>query len=126
MTIDERSRHASYLKLEEVLGSEDAEVLMEHLPPVGWADVATKRDLDHLAVATKRDLDQLAATTTKDLRHLGERFDAKLDVTEQRVLATIRQELSTQITNQTRALMLTFSATLVSVAGVAFAAAKLT
>ncbi|HEX9312519.1 MAG TPA: hypothetical protein VGA30_06795 [Actinomycetota bacterium] len=137
MTIDERSRHALYLKLEEVLGSEDAEVLMEHLPPVGWADVATKRDLDHLAVATKRDLDQLAvatkrdldqlaAITRKDLRHLGERFDAKLDVTEQRVLATIRQELSTQITNQTRALMLTFSATLVSVAGVAFAAAKLT
>ena len=126
MTIDERSRHALYLKLEEVLGSEDAEVLMEHLPPVGWADVATKRDLDHLAVATKRDLDQLAAITRKDLRHLGERFDAKLDVTEQRVLATIRQELTTQITNQTRALMLTFSATLVSVAGVAFAAAKLT
>jgi hypothetical protein len=126
MTIDERFRHALYLKLEEVLGSEDAEVLMEHLPPVGWADVATKRDLDQLAVATKRDLDHLAATTRKDLRHLGERFDAKLDATEQRVLATIRQELTTQITNQTRALMLTFSATLVSVAGVAFAAAKLT
>jgi uncharacterized protein YeaO (DUF488 family) len=126
MTNDERSRHALYLKLEEVLGSEDAEVLMEHLPPVGWADVATKRDLDQLAVATKRELDHLAATTRKDLAHLGERFDAKLDATEQRVLATIRQELTTQITNQTRALMLTFSATLVSVAGVAFAAAKLT
>ena len=23
--------------------------MMEHLPPVGWADVATKRDLDHMA-----------------------------------------------------------------------------
>src|SRR2546428_6175236 len=46
MTISEESRHRLYLRLEEVLGPEEASVLMEHLPPVGWADVATKRDLD--------------------------------------------------------------------------------
>ena len=46
MVLDERSRHELYLKLEEVLGPERAETLMEMLPPVGWADVATKRDLD--------------------------------------------------------------------------------
>ena len=46
MAIDERTRHQLFLRLEEVLGDEEANTLMEHLPPVGWADVATKRDLD--------------------------------------------------------------------------------
>jgi hypothetical protein len=48
MVLDERSRHELYLKLEEVLGPEGATTLMELLPPAGWADVATKRDLDSL------------------------------------------------------------------------------
>jgi len=45
MAIDERARHQLFRRLEEVLGPEEAEVLMQHLPPVGWADVATKQDL---------------------------------------------------------------------------------
>ena len=48
MAIDERARHQLYLRLEQQLGAEAATTLMEHLPPVGWADVATKRDLDQL------------------------------------------------------------------------------
>jgi hypothetical protein len=46
MAITEESRHHLYLKLEEVLGSEEAATMMEHLPPVGWADVVRRRDLD--------------------------------------------------------------------------------
>lgn len=49
MAIDERARHELYLRLEETLGPEAATTLMEHLPRFGWADVATKRDLDQLA-----------------------------------------------------------------------------
>lgn len=45
MVVDERSRHQLYRRLEEVLGAEAATTLIEHLPPVGWADVATKHDL---------------------------------------------------------------------------------
>jgi len=48
MALDERARHQLHRKLEEVLGAEQASTLMEMLPPVGWADVATKRDLDAL------------------------------------------------------------------------------
>ena len=48
MAISEESRHHLYQRLEQVLGPAEATVLMEYLPPVGWADVATKRDLDVL------------------------------------------------------------------------------
>ncbi len=48
MAISEESRHHLYQRLEQVLGAEEAAVLIQHLPPVGWADVATKRDLDAL------------------------------------------------------------------------------
>ena len=61
MALDERARYHLYLRLEEQLGSEAATTLMEHLPPTGWADVATKRDLDHLQDATKSDLALLRA-----------------------------------------------------------------
>lgn len=50
MAISEESRHHLYQRLEDVLGPREATVLMEHLPPLGWADVATKRDLDALEI----------------------------------------------------------------------------
>jgi hypothetical protein len=49
MQIDERDRREMYERLEEVLGARTADALMEHLPPVGWADVATNTALDQLA-----------------------------------------------------------------------------
>ncbi|MGH9223328.1 MAG: hypothetical protein ACRD2W_05990 [Acidimicrobiales bacterium] len=38
-----------------MLGADAAATLMEHLPPVGWADVATKRDLDGLEQRLRSD-----------------------------------------------------------------------
>jgi hypothetical protein len=67
MAIDERARHQLYLRLEEHLGVEAATTLMEHLPPTGWADVATKRDLDHLAALGQRDLESVRADIEKSI-----------------------------------------------------------
>jgi hypothetical protein len=67
MATSEETRRHLFQRLEEVLGPEEATTLMEHLPPVGWADVATKRDIDALTVATKRDVDALTVATKRDI-----------------------------------------------------------
>ena len=72
MAIGERDRHRLYDRLEQVLGSEEATILMAHLPPLGWADVATKRDLDALAEANRRDHEALAETFRRDHEALAE------------------------------------------------------
>lgn len=41
MTVDDRSRLNLHRKLDEVLGPDDADTLMAHLPPVTWSEVAT-------------------------------------------------------------------------------------
>lgn len=46
--LDERARHELYRAAEQLLGEEQANTLMSLLPPVGWADVATKDDLHQL------------------------------------------------------------------------------
>ena len=71
MALDERARHELYLRLEEQLGAEAATTLMEHLPPTGWADVATKRDLDHLSVSLKADIDRLGGQLRLEMRDVA-------------------------------------------------------
>ncbi len=78
MAIDERRRHEMYLSLERALGHEAADALMAHLPPAGWAEVATKSDLDALRIATKTDIDNLRAATKTDIDNL--RAATKTDI----------------------------------------------
>ncbi|HEX2737104.1 MAG TPA: hypothetical protein VHP57_03100 [Acidimicrobiia bacterium] len=95
MSVDERRRHEMYLKLEEVLGSQDAATLMEHLPPSGWADLVTNQSL-------------------------GLRLDAldlRLEATEQRIRADMRDQM--------QRVVFWFVPTMLTGVGLAFAAARL-
>ena len=89
MTISDESRYRLYLRLEEVLGPEEATVLMEHLPPGGWAEVATKRDLEALGVSTTREM----AALRVDMRGLEERVDLRFDAFSARMDARLEREL---------------------------------
>ncbi|MGH9011442.1 MAG: hypothetical protein ACRDYF_16590 [Acidimicrobiia bacterium] len=132
MALDERARHELFLRLEQILGAESAETLMEMLPPVGWADVATKRDLDaleermNLRFEAQEQRFQLVDQRFDALeRHLDQRFEGW----EHKLLAAFREELLAQsnvIGAQTRALIKANLGTVVSLAALAFAVARLT
>ena len=112
MAITEESRHRMYQRLEAVLGPDEAATLMEHLPPVGWADVATKRDLDAHQAMAKRDLDAHQAMTKRDLdgvrldiegvrkelRHSVEHLELRFDASLQRELRAQTYRMFTAVT----------------------------
>ncbi|MEX2620768.1 MAG: hypothetical protein WD250_11175 [Egibacteraceae bacterium] len=114
MARDERARHELCTRLEETLGSVPAETLIGYLPPVGWADVATKHDLHQLEerldfridalgervgqLEERLDarIDALAERLDARIDALDERFGARLETLEHRVMARMDQQLAAQ------------------------------
>ena len=130
MATDERARHELFLKLEEELGPKAAETLMELLPPVGWADIATKEDLRQLEERLNLRLDAKLA----DLRLDAKLADLRSDLGGEFGvgLGSLRRDMETGLTDlrkemhaQFRNLVVLNSSLVFAVFGVAFAAAKL-
>lgn len=109
MAITEETRHRLYQRLEAVLGADEAAILMEHLPPVGWADVATKRDIDHL----ERRMDEME--TRMELRFEALRSEMRTGLAEVR----------TEIHQEARKVVFLVVGAFAAISGVAFAAAGL-
>ena len=70
MSITEASRFQLRTAIGQILSEEAADTLMELLPPVGWADVATKTDLQHLRDELKSDMLNLQLTIEVNVRKL--------------------------------------------------------
>ena len=59
MTTTEAERFQMHEALIHTHGKEVAAIIMEHLPPTGWGDVARRSDVAGLQVLTKKDIDML-------------------------------------------------------------------
>jgi hypothetical protein len=79
MSITEASRFQLRTAIGQILDEEAADTLMELLPPVGWADVATKTDLQHLRGELKGDIQNLRDELKGDMRALQLTIEATLE-----------------------------------------------
>lgn len=69
MAVDGRTRLNLHRKLDEVLGPDEADTLMAHLPPVTWNAVATKDDLRTLeAVLTANLRTEISQAMERQIR----------------------------------------------------------
>ncbi len=108
MGTNELSRHHLYQRLDEVLGTEAASTMMALVPPVGWAEVATKHDLAQFE-------------QRMDLRFgaMEDVIDTRIESAKHELVSVFRGELNSAIQSQTRSLAITLVGTLVSIAALA-------
>ena len=67
MQVNERDRHDLYEWARGTMGERRADTLMSYLPPVGWGDVATRRDLELLEARFRAELAEFRTELRTDL-----------------------------------------------------------
>lgn len=82
--VTDHDRHELYTALLDRLGQRPADVLMDLLPPVGWADVARKSDIDQLRTEMDARFDRVDARFLE----VNARFD-KQDAKIEHILARV-------------------------------------
>ena len=87
MSITQSRRYEMHEVLREKLGVGVADTLVEHLPPEGWGDVATKKDLSQvrtelqMEIALLRsELHQEIALLRSEMIQMEERLTMKIDL----------------------------------------------
>ncbi len=86
MAVDESRRLLLHDAAREAWGAEAALVLMEMLPPTGWADVATKQDLDALEARLELRFDAFRSELNGRIDSLGWELRAEMANIQRRTI----------------------------------------
>ena len=90
MTITEAERFQMHEALSTAHGKEVAAIIMEHLPPTGWGDVARRSDVADLRVLTTKDLEMVRIALTSDMQALRTELHGEM----QELRTELRGEMS--------------------------------
>ncbi len=145
MSDDERARRELMVRLEEVLGPDQAATLMENLPPRPWSELVTNDDLDPLKAdlgvlkadvkvlqadvkvlqsdvgELKADLGSLRTEMHAGFAHLGEVLDLRFAAQDARFEAFVRERMD----SQTKLFVFSVIGALLTTAGIALGSAAL-
>ena len=122
MSVDERSRFQLAEALKRALGDDEGITLMELLPPVGWADVATKHDLLMLEGRMDSRFESLEGRMDSRFQRLEGRFDglessidARIEMSELRMEARFERGFRQMMVTTASLMVSGFIATIVAV-----------
>ena len=112
MSITDRQRLKLLRTLETVIGPEDAGTLMDHLPPVTWANVATvdhvssvghqtatalRGEMQVLSTQLRSEMNQLGIQLRGEMNQLGTELRSEVDQHGSRLEAAIERGFRRQI-----------------------------
>lgn len=71
---------------------------MELLPPIGWADVATTTDLDHVQAALSADIEHLRSVMDARLEAVDFKLDAEISDLRSQMVTLFKDAQRWQLT----------------------------
>ena len=114
MATDERSRLELADAAKRVLGDRAGITLMELLPPVGWADVATRHDVEHQLGALRSEMRQEIGELRSEMRQEIGALRGELVVVELRLEARLERGFRQVLVTVTSLMVTGFVATIVA------------
>jgi len=113
-------RRALYAALEGALGHDPAAILMAHLPPVGWADLATRGDIAEVKGEIAEVKGEIAEVKGEIAEVKGEVAEVKGEIAEVKgEIAELRGEIAELRGDVQSQLAKTIAANIASMVGVA-------
>ena len=95
MTSTDNDRRILHSAFERACGPRPAEILMEHLPPAGWRDLATKSDVESASLLLRTEMRTEFANVRAEMK--AEFANVRAEMKSE--FANVRTEMRTEFAN---------------------------